>query len=116
MKKLFLTMVIAIVTATSMSAQDNSKQQITAQQRIEQYIKKMDEKLTLTEEQKTEIRKLYADFNKQKYLHGKRKEAMEKLTADITLVLIPDQQVIYEQMVKEAASKRKDAKRNNSAK
>lgn len=91
MKRMFLIMAIAIVTVLQVSAQDNSHQ-MTAQQRTEQRIKQMDEKLNLTDEQETKIRELYADFNKQKYSREKRKEAMEKLTADISLLLTAEQQ------------------------
>lgn len=66
MKRMLLVMVIAIVTILQVSAQDNNRQ-MTAQQRTEQRIKLMDEKLNLTDEQKTKIRELYANFNKQKY-------------------------------------------------
>ena len=66
MKRMFLMMAIAIATTLQVPAQE-SKTKLTAQQRTEQRIKEMDEKLTLSDEQKTKIRELYADFNKQKY-------------------------------------------------
>lgn len=97
MKRMFLVMAIAIVTILQVSAQNNNNRQMTAQQRTEQRIKMLDEKLSLTEEQKTKIRELYADFNKQKYPREKRKEAMEKLTADISLLLTSEQQATYKQ-------------------
>ena len=112
MKKFLLTMAIAIISAMAMPAQNSGKQQMTAQQRTEQRIKKLDEKLALTEAQKTEIRELYADFNKQQPQRGKRKEAMVKLTADIMLVLTPEQQVIYKQMIEEGLAERKKGGRN----
>lgn len=112
MKKLLLTMVIAIISVMAMSVQNNGKQQMTAQQRTEQRIKKLDEKLTLTEAQKTDIRKLYADFNKQQPPRGKRKEAMEKLTADIMSVLTPEQQTIYKKMIEDGLSEREKGRRN----
>ena len=64
MKRMFLVMAIAIVTVVQVSAQDGNRQ-MTAQQRTEQRIKQMNEKLNLTDEQETKIRELYADFNKQ---------------------------------------------------
>ena len=67
MKKIFLIMAIAIAASLQVSAQKNNNQQMTAQQRTEQRIKLLDEKLILTEEQKTKLRELYSDFNKQKY-------------------------------------------------
>ena len=67
----------------------------------------MDEKLSLTDNQKSQIRDLYADFYKQKYPKEKRKEAMEKLITDITAVLTSDQQVIYKQLQEEAAAERR---------
>lgn len=117
MKKIFLALAIAIFAAASVSAQDTNtteKKQMTAQQRTEQRIKKMDEKMSLTDDQKTKIRQLYADFNKQKYPRDQRKAAMEKLVADITLVLTADQQTIYKQMQEQASAQRKAAKRNKT--
>lgn len=114
MKRMFLIMTIAIVTTFQVSAQDNNRQQMTVQQRTEQRIKLLDEKLVLTDEQKTKIRELYADFNKQKYPREKRKEAMEKLTADISLLLTAEQQTTYKQMVEQAIAEKKNGKRNKS--
>lgn len=53
MKRMFLVMAIAIVTILQVSAQNNNNRQMTAQQRTEQRVKLLDEKLSLTEEQKT---------------------------------------------------------------
>lgn len=114
MKRMFLVMAIAIVTILQVSAQNNNNQQMTAQQRTEQRVKLLDEKLSLTEEQKTKIRELYANFNKQKYPREKRKEAMEKLTADISLLLTSEQQATYKQMVEQATAEKKNGKRNKS--
>ena len=108
MKRMFLVMAIAIVTVLQVSAQDNNRQ------RTEQRIKQMDEKLNLTDEQETKIRELYANFNKQKYPREKRKEAMEKLTADISLLLTAEQQTIYKQMTEQAIAEMKKGKRNKA--
>lgn len=116
MKRMFLVMVIAIVTIFQVSAQNNNNRQMTAQQRTEQRVKLLNEKLSLTEEQKTKIRELYADFNKQKYSREKRKEAMEKLTADISLLLTTEQQTTYKQMVEQAVAEKKNGKHNKSSK
>ena len=112
MKRIFLIMVIAIVANLQVSAQKNNNQQMTVQQRTEQRIKLLDEKLSLTQEQKIKFRELYSDFNKQKYPREKRKEAMEKLTGDISLLLTTEQQTIYKQMVEQAIAKKKNGKRN----
>ena len=69
--------------------------------------KKLDEKLSLTDTQKSQIRDLYADFYKQKYPKEKRKEAMEKLITDIAAVLTSDQQVLYKQLQEDAAAERR---------
>lgn len=110
MKKLIMAMLIAVSMVQTISAQDNNRQRMTPQQRTEQRIQKMDEKLSLTDEQKSKIRDLYADFNKQKYPNEKRKEAMEKLIADITAVLTPEQQVLYKQLQEESAAERRKNK------
>ena len=114
MKRMFLVIAIAIITILQVSAQNNNNRQMTAQQRTEQRINQLDEKLSLTEEQKTKIRKLYADFNKQKYPREKRKEAMEKLTADLSLLLTAEQQATYKHMVEQAVAEKKNGKRNKS--
>lgn len=110
---MLLVMVIAIVTILQVSAQDNNRQ-MTAQQRTEQRIKLMDEKLNLTDEQKTKIRELYANFNKQKSPREKRREAMEKLTADISLLLTAEQQTAYKQMTEQAIAEMKKGKRSKA--
>lgn len=110
MKKLIMAMLIAVSMVQSISAQDNNRQRMTPQQRTEQRIQKMDKKLSLTDEQKSKIRDLYADFNKQKYPKEKRKEAMEKLITDITAVLTPEQQVLYKQLQEESAAERRKNK------
>ena len=113
MKRMFLMMAIAIATNLQVPAQE-SKTKLTAQQRTEQRIKEMDEKLTLSDEQKTKIRELYADFNKQKYPREKRREALEKLTADICLLLTAEQQTVYKQMIEQSIADMKKGKRGQS--
>ena len=92
MKKLIMAILIAVSMVQNISAQDNNRQRMTPQQRTEQRIQKLDEKLSLTDNQKSQIRNLYADFYKQKYPKEKRKEAMEKLITDIAAVLTSNQQ------------------------
>lgn len=113
MKRMFLVMAIAIVTVFQVCAQDSNRQ-MTAQQRTEQRIKQMDEQLNLTDEQETKIRELYADFNKQKYPREKRREAMEKLTANISLLLTAEQQTLYKQMTEQVIAEMKKGNRNKS--
>lgn len=110
MKKLIMAMLIAVSMVQSVSAQDNNRQRMTPQQRTEQRIQKLDEKLSLTDEQKNKIRDLYANFDKQKYPKEKRREAMEKLVTDITAVLTSDQQELYKQMQKDASAERRKNK------
>lgn len=103
-------MSIALFAVQSMSAQDKEHQRMTPQQRTEQRIQKLDEKLSLTDNQKSQIRDLYTDFHKQKYSKEKRKEAMEKLITDISAVLTSDQQVLYKQLQEDAAAERRAKK------
>lgn len=110
MKKLIMAMLIAVSMVQSVSAQDNNRQRMTPQQRTEQRIRKLNEKLSLTDEQKNKIRDLYANFDKQKYHKEKRREAMEKLITDITAVLTSDQQELYKQMQKDASAERRKNK------
>lgn len=107
MKKLIMAMLIAVSMVQTISAQDNNRQRMTPQQRTEQRIQKLDEKLSLTDNQESQIRDFYAYFYKQKYPKEKRKEAMEKLITDIAAVLTSDQQVLYKQLQEEAAAERR---------
>ena len=56
MKKLIMAMLIAVSMVPTISAQDNNRQRMTPQQRTEQRIQKLDEKLSLTDNQKSQIR------------------------------------------------------------
>ena len=107
MNKFILATLIATAMVQTIPAQDNNRPHMTPQQRTEQRIQKLDEKLSLTDNQKSQIRDLYADFYKQKYPQDKRKEAMEKLITDITATLTADQQVLYKQLQEEAAAERR---------
>lgn len=100
-------MLMAVSTVAAVSAQDSIRQRMTPQQRTELRIKRLNERLALTDEQKTEIRGLYADFQKQKRSKGERKEAMEKLTAGIMAVLTTEQQELYKQLQEEAMAERR---------
>ena len=60
MKKLIMAMLIAVSMVPTISAQDNNLQRMTPQQRTEQRIQKLDEKLSLTDNQKSQIRDLYS--------------------------------------------------------
>ena len=75
---------------------------------VKEHFKNLLACLLYTSEQETKIRELYADFNKQKDSREKRREAMEKLTVDISLLLTAEQQTIYKQMT-EQRSLRTDA-------
>ena len=113
MRKLIMVMLITVSMVPAISAQENNRQHMTPKQCTEQRIQKLDEKLSLTDNQKKQIRDLYADFYKQKYPKENRKEAMEKLTTDIAAVLTSDQQVLYKQLQEEAAAeRRKHASKN----
>lgn len=75
MKRMFLVMAIAIVTVLQVCAQDSNRQ-MTAQERTEQRIKQMDEKLNLTAEQQT----IYKQMTEQAIAEmkkGKRNKAKE---------------------------------------
>lgn len=114
MRKLFLVLALAVMTAVPSFAQNNKGQKMTAEQRTEMRIKHLDEKLSLSDAQKTKIREIYANFNKQNYPREKRREAMEKLTADISAQLTSKQQVIYKEMIEKAKTERKDKRSNQS--
>jgi protein CpxP len=107
MRKLFLALALAVMTAVPSLAQNNKGQRMSAEQRTEMRIKHLDEKLSLSEAQKAKIREIYADFNKQNYPRDKRREAMKKVTADISAQLTPKQQAVYKEMIEKAQAERK---------
>lgn len=108
MKKLIMAMLIAVFAGQSVSAQNNMRQRMSPEQRMEMRINSLDKKLSLTDEQKTKIRELYTDFDKQQVSREQRKEAMEKLNTNIKAVLTADQQKLYDEMQKEMAERFKN--------
>lgn len=108
MKKLIMAMLIAVFAGQSVSAQNNMRQRMSPEQRMEMRIDRLDKKLSLTDEQKTKIRELYTDFDKQKVSREQRREAMEKLNTNIKAVLTADQQKLYDEMQKEMAERFKN--------
>lgn len=108
MKKLIMAMLIAVFAGQSVSAQNNMRQRMSPEQRMEMRIDRLDKKLSLTDEQKTKIRELYTDFDKQQVSREQRKEAMEKLNTNIKAVLTADQQKLYDEMQKEMAERFKN--------
>lgn len=108
MKKLIMAMLIATFAVQTMSAQGPRRQRMTPEQRTEWNIQRLDKKLSLTDEQKTKIRDIYTEFNKQKPTQEQFRESMEKLRTDIKAVLTPDQQKQYDEMQKEMAERFKN--------
>ncbi len=108
MKKLIMAMLIATFAVQTMSAQGPRRQRMTPEQRTEWNIQRLDKKLSLTDEQKTKIRDIYTEFNKQKPTREQFRESMEKLRTDIKAVLTPDQQKQYDEMQKEMAERFKN--------
>lgn len=108
MKKLIMAMLIAVFAGQSVSAQNNMRQRMSPEQRMEMRIDRLDKKLSLTDEQKTKIRELYTDFDKQQVSREQRREAMEKLNTNIKAVLTADQQKLYDEMQKEMAERFKN--------
>ena len=51
---------------------------MTPEQRTEWNIQRLDKKLSLTDEQKTKIRDIYTEFNKQRPAREQFRESMEK--------------------------------------
>lgn len=105
---------MAVLTAIPSSAQSNKGMKVTPEQRTEMRIKHLDEKLSLSDAQKTKIREIYDEFNKQNYPREKRRKAMEKVTADIRAQLTPKQQVIYKEMIEKGKSERKSIRPKQS--
>jgi len=111
MKKIILTLAVVFAAAQLTFAQTDTthRHHPTPQQRTEQKIKAMDEKMSLTDEQKSQIRALYSAFYDKKLQGDERKEAMRQVNDDIVKLLTDEQKPKFRQLMKEnRENKKKD--------
>jgi hypothetical protein len=112
MKKIILGLLIVFAACQIVSAQtkrEGKHSHMTPQQRTEQRVRRMDSKLNLTDEQKEQIRKFCAEFNKQIFSHTKKERKIElvQLNKKIISVLTTEQQVLYQKIQEEIAKRKK---------
>lgn len=114
MKKIVLATLAVLAVCRIAAAQPaQNLKRMTPQQRTEQRIERMDAKLKLTDEQKEQIRLFCAEFNALKLAPEESKKALAELNEKIVSVLTAEQEMIYCQMQKEVAARRKAEKKKD---
>ena len=125
MKKVILTIAIAVMGFTAVFAQDSTKrkldmQKYTPEQRAERSTAMLDKKLSLTADQKTKIYQISLDRAKkmqEMYVAGKdggkgkgkqMKADMDASNTQIEMVLTPEQKTKYDDMKQQMKGKMRD--------
>jgi Spy/CpxP family protein refolding chaperone len=120
MKKIVLTLAIAVSAFTASYAQKSARGPITPEQRAERSASQLKEKLALTDAQKAEVYKIEVDkFKKQDEVRKERLQEMKKVAESrksemkdsedkLAKVLTPEQKAKYEAMKAERKDKIKD--------
>lgn len=103
MKKVVLLAIMAVTILGTATAQyPQQRQKLTPEQRTEQQMKRLDEKLQLSDSQKEEIKALFTDFFQQQSSSFKEQRTKrEALDKKIEALLTDDQKKIYSEMRKE---------------
>lgn len=100
-----MTIAVAMMASPSLFAQADAPEKMTQEQRTAKHIEMLDEKLSLTSEQKTKLTTLFTDFEQKRDQQKQQsKEDMEAFEASVLAVLTTEQQATYKQM----QSERKD--------
>ena len=120
MKKIVLTLAIAVSAFTASYAQKSARGPITPEQRAERSASQLKEKLALTDAQKAEVYKIEVDkFKKQDEVRKERLQEMKKVAESrksemkdsedkLAKVLTPEQKAKYEAMKAEPKDRIKD--------
>lgn len=120
MKKIVLTLAIAVSALTASYAQKSARGPITPEQRAERSASQLKEKLALTDAQKAEVYKIEVDkFKKQDEVRKERLQEMKKVAESrkseikdsedkLAKVLTPEQKAKYEAMKAERKDRIKD--------
>ena len=120
MKKIVLTLAIAVSAFTASYAQKSERAPITPEQRAERSANQLKEKLALTDAQKAEVYKIEIDkFKKQDEVRKDRLKEMKKVAESrkaemaaredkLAKVLTPDQKAKYESIKADRKDRFKD--------
>lgn len=126
MKKLFLTLAIALIGFTSIYAQNTTQHKLTPEQKAEKSTAKLQKRLSLTADQKQKVYALELDKYKQasdlkaknitdkKAKHQQHKAIKDATDAKLAAVLTPAQKARLEAIHTEKKNARK-AKSNQTA-
>lgn len=102
MKKFLFTVAMAILAFTGASAQEDRPEQLTQEQRTAKHVQMLSEKLSLTDDQKSQLTTLFTEFDSQRTKKAKQsKEEMDEFEAKVLAVLTTEQQATYKQMMSE---------------
>jgi protein CpxP len=125
MKKIILTVAIAVTALTASYAQKGNKAELTPEQKAEKMATKLKTKLSLTDEQKTKVYQVEVDrMKKAEEWHKANKEAMSSKKEErqafmkqndekLEKILTPDQKKAYEAMREQRKSEMKNHRGNH---
>lgn len=120
MKKIALTLAIAVSAFTASYAQKSDRGPVTPEQRAERAASQLKETLALTDAQKAEVYKIeFEKFKKQEELRKERSKEMKKMVESrkaemkdnedkLAKILTPEQKAKYESIKAERKEKMKD--------
>lgn len=101
MKKVVFMALLLMASVVTVGAQNRPRNGFTPEQRIEKRLEQLDEKLSLTDEQKQKIKALYEDFFKgAKSSREERMKGKKELDESVKALLTEEQKEIYAKMKK----------------
>lgn len=102
MKKVALMAMVLMASIMTSTAQQRQRNEGNPEQRIERQVKKLDEKLKLTEEQEKQVKAIYEEFFKQRTSSGQNPQARrQEMNKKIESVLTEEQKKIFEEVKKQ---------------
>lgn len=127
MKKTILIAMMAVMTASTMIAQNDQKTErrgFDSEKRIEQRIQRLDKKLKLTDEQKLQLKEYYGEFDKvqkarMEEMRQQAKRDREALDGKINTILTDEQKAKFAELkekMKDHMRKGHDGERGHGGK
>lgn len=97
-KVLFLAFILVASLQQANAQQRGGKGNMTPEQRVEQRMTKLNDALSLNDEQKEKIQALYLEFFQTKIDRNERKTKMEELNKQIESVLTDEQKTKFKEL------------------